>query len=225
MAKAQSIALPEKLPNVEANSAEFESGFDESCMRSGFASNYFMCSICEGFPRHPITLRKCGHLFCELCIKEQFDRNSKVAPPFMTLRNAPCPSCTNRFMLGDIKLFEDFDLWAQGVYKATILNCPYGCGFSGNAFDVDHHQVYQCRRRKVQCPNEGCGHVLPACDMELIHFATCPNLRIHCHDCNLPVLVSEINSHNCVRRMHVAMDGTLALIHIFAKLNKQTNLI
>ena len=216
MANLVSIQFPDKIPNVDANSRDFESGFDETSMKSGFASNYFMCSICEGFPRRPITLKKCGHLFCELCIKDHFDHNSKVAAPFMTLRNATCPSCTTRFMLGDIKLFEEFDLWAQGVYKCTILNCPYGCGFTGNAFEVDKHQVYTCRRRKIACPNEGCGHVLPACDMEALHFSTCPNLRVFCHECKLPVLLLELSTHNCLRRMHTAMDGIFNSLSYFA---------
>ncbi|KAF0155396.1 MAG: hypothetical protein FD188_3147 [Ignavibacteria bacterium] len=215
MADLIPVIFPKKIATTEINSPDFEAGFDEKNVVGGFPNNYFMCSICEGLPRHPVFLDKCGHLFCEMCMKQHFKINSKLNAPFLTIRAATCPTCKTEFTLGDVLVFDCFQTWAKAIYKTIQVSCPFDCEYKGNPFEVDHHQVFECPLRRIQCPNEGCGEIQPAYMMEADHFPQCPCLRIYCTACKLPVLASERITHDCKSRMNDAIQSTInfALYH------------
>ena len=208
MATLPAIELPPRLPHTCVNKDDFEMGFDEKYIEGGIKQNCFLCAVCQCFPRHPCFLETCGHLYCEICIKKHFQFNKSLQPPFLTIHSAACPVCKERFRLGDVTPNENFQQWALTVYKSIEVKCPQECGFKGNAFQVDDHQVYECPKRPIRCPNSSCTFVASAEVLESTHFAKCPFLRVFCGKCNLPVPANQLQSHDCIRLLQEALAGT-----------------
>ena len=94
------------------------------------------------------------------------------------------------------------------------MKCPFHCGFKGNPFEVDEHQIYLCPKRTILCPNEGCKAEGIAKEIEEEHFPACPFLRAYCSVCQLPTLVGDLRSHDCVGALKEGMQsmGLLFLI-------------
>ena len=197
---SHSRPLPEFIQSVDAFKEELETGFDESHVIGGIKSNWTMCSFCQGLPRHPISSRKCGHLFCEQCFQMYFARNARPNHDWITYKQTTCPVCKTMLALTDMEVFDLFTPWAKGIYKAIQVKCPYGCEYIGSAFDVDHHQIYKCPKRVITCPNHGCTTNAQADSMKE-HFNTCPMLREYCGQCHLPILKSEMENHECLAHM------------------------
>ena len=196
------VKLPKNLPNVDINNPTFEAGFDEEFIEGGLPHSYNICGICRGFPRHPASLPMCGHLFCEMCIKELIDQYQKSHSPYDLI---PCPLCRISFHAYGVITFSQFQYWAQGMYKSIEVKCPYGCGYKGNALEVDHHQVLICPKRRIKCPNESCQIVMPACEMEERHLHDCSFLLVSCPGCLLPVKAAELKSHCCHQKLAEAV--------------------
>ena len=199
--------FPSFLPHVEMNTTEFEQGLPQEFVVGGVDSTS-LCSVCGGYPRHPAALHKCGHLFCEPCIKQWFKQEGrrKVA---RASRRAPCPNCRCSFIAGHILSWDQWQVWAQLAYNAKEVMCPWGCGFKGTACEVDDHQVYQCKHRILTCPVDGCFARGEAEWVEKEHFPHCPLLEVFCPTCRLPVRMQQLPSHNCMVRLWDALQGTL----------------
>lgn len=197
---------PQDLPNIEVNKPEFESGFEEKYVIGGFHSNWYQCSICHGYPRRPASLIKCGHFFCEGCIKGLFDTSSWLHPHALDgfERSCFCPMCKKEFSILDVYLFEAFQQWPKCLYLASTIQCPYECGYHGNAIQVDDHQVFHCKKRTVACPHLDCPVRLQADQIEQ-HFVECDFRRIFCKECKLPVFATQLNIHNCVDTLQSAL--------------------
>ena len=203
--------FPKHLPHVYINTLEFEQGFPESCL-VGEAESTYICAICQGYPRRPTTLDICGHLFCEPCIKRWFQTRATPHALFLTVRTAPCPVCRSPFQNGEILTWELWQKWAQLAYNAKVVLCPFMCGFLGTAPDVDHHQVLECAKRKIDCPVDGCRVRGPAEWIEKDHFPRCPFVQLYCPKCRLPVCASVLSTHDCIGRLHEALSGSLIFI-------------
>ena len=81
------------------------------------------------------------------------------------------------------------------------MKCPSECGYKGNAIEVDAHQVYNCPKRLIKCPNENCEVKMVASEMEKGHLQSCPLLMVHCPTCFLPVKVEELETHDCMGKL------------------------
>lgn len=197
---------PEDLPNVEVNKIEFETGFEEQYVVGGFPSNWYQCSICQGFPRHPVSLMKCGHLFCECCLKGLFDTSSWLHPHALDgyERTAFCPMCKMEFTTFDVFIFEAMQQWSKSLFLSITIQCPYECGFNGNAKQVDEHQVFRCPKRIVACPHLDCPARIKSEEMEK-HFPECDFRRVFCNNCRLPVFATQEWTHNCMDRLKAAL--------------------
>ena len=100
---------------------------------------------------------------------------------------------------------ESMAPFTQAVLKERRLKCPFKCGYVGSSFEMDEHQVYVCPRRRLQCPNKDCEAILEAAVMEREHWPTCTKRRVHCTHCNLAVLASEEQTHDCLKRLQSAL--------------------
>ena len=201
-------AFPKHLPHVHINALEFESGFPESSL-VGVVDSTSLCAICQGYPRRPVSLDICGHLFCEPCIKRWYQIRASPHGLFGTVKTAPCPVCREAFQIGEILTWELWQKWAQLVFNAKVVRCPFECGFQGTASDVDHHQVRECAKRKIDCPLDGCRVRGQAEWIEKEHFPRCPMMHVYCPKCKLPVRASVLSTHDCIARLHEALHGIL----------------
>ena len=169
--------FPKRILHQEVNSLSFEGGFDDRWVVGGLNESVWICGICQGLPRRPTILDGCGHLFCEPCVKKHFRARAQTLQPYLTVQIAPCPMCMKSFRLGEVLTFDLWQRWSQMLYKTKQVKCPFECGFQGSPFEVDDHQVYECSRRRIQCPLEGCNRVDVASVIEE-HFSQCPMLRV-----------------------------------------------
>ena len=92
-------------------------------------------------------------------------------------------------------------------YHLVKLNCPLGCSFIGDPLEMDEDETFDCEMREVVCPSPGCGLKMPYKKMKEDHIQSCPKVMIHCNTCLFPVKRARLESHNCVKRMAIAMQG------------------
>ena len=206
------VKLPKNLPNVDVNNPMFESGFEEEFIETLLPHNIIICGICQGLPRRPASLSQCGHLFCEVCLKRLIQEFMKTHTRY---EGIPCPLCRDIFHTYGIITFGRFQFWSQALYKAIQVKCPSGCGFKGNAIEVDHHQVFLCPKRRIKCPNESCQIIMPACEMEERHLHDCPFLLVSCPGCFLPVKTDELKTHSCSQKLAEAVTSMKFFSFIF----------
>ena len=117
---SQAPKFPKRLPNVDVNTSSFEMGFEEELVDGGL-DNVSMCAICRGFPRHPANIDKCGHLFCEKCIKKHFTQRATSQHPWITVMVAPCPTCMQPFRMGEILPWTLWQRWAELAYNVHVV--------------------------------------------------------------------------------------------------------
>ncbi len=211
MASVQ-IPLPKFIPNVAINDLDYQSGFDESLCISGPLTNAFLCSLCKGIPRHPVNLENCGHLFCESCIQKHFQITARHGNLELNFgRSAPCANCREPYKLHSLILFNKFSPWAKQVYQSLSLKCPLTCPFIGNPLEMDEHQSFTCPLRNIKCPNINCSEIMTAELLEKEHLRECTHLRIYCYGCKLPVLKSELYTHDCFATLRQALESMYTL--------------
>ena len=199
--------IPKRLPPYCSNMDQFETGFDDTLVKGGLEENVWMCSICRGLPRHPASIDGCGHLFCEGCIRQHYMMTKRPDFNFLTIEEASCPNCNQKFHYGELKSWDLMDAWSKMVYQTKQVTCPFSCGFVGSPFETDEHQFYVCPLRPIKCPNSGCSLVDSAERLEREHYAHCPFLRLYCSKCRLPVQHSERSSHNCIAALQASLQG------------------
>ena len=192
------VTFPTRLPHKQINDRLFEIGFDQVDVEGSIVDGAWMCVICQALPRRPTCLKRCGHLFCEMCIKQHFVKNPSRRNPFMAIQIADCPVCKRPFHLNDVLPWDRMNLWSQLAYKSRVVKCPFACTFKGNPFEVDDHQLYLCPKRTIKCPNDGCVVEGPAKEIEEVHFPMCEHLRGFCPSCLLPALLTKFEQHDCV---------------------------
>jgi len=180
--------LPPLIPCVEVGTLEFEMGFSLKDVLPNDVAPMFQCSICQELCRHPLYLERCGHLYCSACFVE-FTR--------VTHNNDQCAVCRAPFNANSFVSIAVKNALLERIYKTIVVRCPNNCGFTGNGYDLDQHQVGKCPKRRIQCPNEGCTVVMEASNLENEHYPTCPKHRVYCPYCRRPVLLLELNNHSC----------------------------
>ena len=114
---------------VNAGDRELEEGFDgDSATSKGF-----YCTICQGIPRVPYQLKRCGHIFCRLCIT-QYSGDQRICH---------CPNCRHKYSLIMTKEFIQMSRVMKAHFRSLSVLCPNKCGFNGNPGRVDHHQKHE----------------------------------------------------------------------------------
>ena len=196
--------FPKRLACLEINLPAFEQGFDEQFVQ-GVIPSHMQCAICQGLPRRPATLDGCGHLFFERCIKQHFEIRAEAQTPWRTVKAAPCPSCMQKFRVGEILTWPAWQWWSQLAYNVHIVRCQHGCPFIGTPAPTNDNQARVCPLRVIACPVDGCQARRPAVEIEHQHFTHCPLMRIHCPTCNLPVRVKKLATHDCVKDLKSAL--------------------
>ena len=123
--------------------------------------------------------------------------------------------------MGDVILYRSFSEWSKRIYKSVQIKCPhsiepFNCTFTGNAFAVDDHQIYECPYCMIRCPNSRCEFIDRANKLESNHFMQCEHLTIYCDKCLLPKMVRKPNEHNCMSELITALRGNIFYIDHFS---------
>ena len=187
--------LPPLIPCVEAGTMDFETGFSSKDVFPSGNIDFFLCPVCMCVPRAPVHLEKCGHVYCTVCLVEWGNR----APT-----KYQCAVCRQHYMDSDVIPFPLTNPLLARIFKTIVVRCPNKCGFTENPCVVSYHQVSECPKRRILCPNEGCPVVMQASNLETDHYPNCPKHRVYCTNCRLPVLLSQLNNHSCLERMRQA---------------------
>ena len=176
----------------------FETGFDVANVDGNPEKCLMVCSICLCVPRYPIELRRCGHVFCFLCIL----RNLNFASPSS---GALCPNCKRSYLMSSIIEFNRTSQALQNIYNGFDVHCVYGCGHVCSPTAMLEHETWACPQRPVGCINEGCGRLLPDLEMEA-HLEVCAKRSIYCYNCFLPQRFDGVG-HNCLQSSRETIRG------------------
>ena len=196
----EQVTLPNVLPNIQMNELEYEQGFDEKSLVNPEYADIFICAICRGIPRQPVCMKDCGHMFCETCIQQQVTTEASYNGKLR------CALCKRESRVVETVPFKEFCPSLKKVFRLAKLRCPLGCEFIGDPQEMDEHETFRCERRVVCCPSAGCP--VKASYKEMTeHIQSCPNLMINCRRCRLPVKRARLESHDCLKRMALALMG------------------
>ena len=170
---------------------ELESGFAPEKVINIAQHAHFICHICKGFPRYPVELKKCGHIYCRFCIFRVLrEQNLRC----FAMVNAPCPLCKGEFGSSDVLDIKKTSVCLYNLYNSTDIRCTYGCTRICSPSAMMEHETWVCRRRPVLCPHSNCTYQAPDEDMDQ-HLEQCPRRIIYCHKCRLPKRASV--EHDC----------------------------
>ena len=152
--------LPPLIPCVEVGTLEFEMGFSLKDVLPNDITSMFQCSICQELCREPMYLSRCGHVYCSACF---------VQFTIKTHNNRQCAVCRTPFNENTIVNIALKNVLLERIFKTIDVRCQNNCGYTGNGFDLYQHQVEQCPKRLIQCPNERCTVVIEAANLENDH--------------------------------------------------------
>ena len=183
---------PNGFPILRSVDQECETGWDTNDVVEFQDKCPFVCSICRGFPRYPIELRECGHIFCYFCIAKvkRSTNETGIRLP------KKCPNCRVYFTKYDIINFEMASAALRSIYSTYEIRCPYQCGYVSSPKAILKHETMDCKYRPVLCTSHGCHTVLPDEQMQQ-HLAECTKRFVHCNKCRLPMVVNNVN-HKCI---------------------------
>ena len=204
------ITLANDLPNSQVNQFPYEQGFEEKFLVNQEFAECYTCPICQEIPRHPVLLRQCRHFFCEACIEQQ--NKIAIKDGNVHMGHLICAVCKTKNYTSQTMPFEDFYTVVKKGYHLVKIRCPLGCNFIGDPLEMDDHESFECELREVVCPSPGCGVKMSYKRMQDEHIQVCPNLLVHCRTCLLPVKRARLESHNCIKRMAIALLGIILIL-------------
>ena len=144
-----------------------QSGWTVDLLKAGKDPSPFICGICNGIPKFPVEIISCGDIFCFDCILS-FERET----PWSTFINPlKCPNCKEIFHLEQAKEIEDVSKALDRRFRLIELTCSYGCGLVAVTKSLIKHEMWECAKRPVKCPNK-CNKVLLDAEMET-HIDVC----------------------------------------------------
>ena len=206
------LPIPNDLPNNQIGELSYEQGYDEKLLVEASYADCFLCPICHGIPRQPVSLKTCGHFFCECCIDQVMQLKRKQHPDACSRSlMSECAVCKKPFSSTCPIPFEELSIALKKMYHLVKLHCPYGCNFIGDPREMDEHQSFQCEFREVTCPSVRCGEKMTFQKLRDDHLAKCTRLMVYCDRCNLAVSRKWLENHDCMRRMARAMFGMCIL--------------
>ena len=120
------------------------------------------------------------------------------------------PDVHANFRAGEILTWPAWQRWAQLAFPSQAVHCPNRCPFSGTPAQTDDQQARVCPRRVIACPVDRCTFMWPAAGVEHAHFTTCPLMRIDWMKCRLPLRVSKLKIHDCLKEQKAALQSMLS---------------
>ena len=194
------------LKSVDYNDGAPQPGWSPAKIVGGGANCSFICSICRGLPKYPYELKACGCCFCLDCNK------SKMASPKYEDETVetPCPNCKILFLSREIISFYVNSKALFRIYSGIDVKCEYGCGHVNSTTKMVQHEMWECKRRPVICPNIGCTSKLPHNEMKT-HLKSCEHRLLYCTVCQLPKAVDE-KEHECVKELLAIINRMLLVL-------------
>ena len=117
--------------------------------------------------------------------------------------SAKCPNCSIIFKSAHIASIYSQSKALHRVFSAIDVRCEYGCGHVCSTVSMIEHEMWNCRKRPVACPNTGCDLHMAEDEMD-IHVEQCVHRLVYCKRCHVPKPATEIE-HDCVK----ALSGTI----------------
>jgi len=147
------------------------------------------CTVCLDIPRRPAMLSKCGHIFCDECIKKAVH---PVRYPFFN-----CPTCrTLGNCLRDLSARDEWPCLMRQVWTMMRIKCMFCNTFQGSPFEVDQHERWSCEKRTISCESACCQFV-GTIDQVVEHILNCEHVLVCCLGCNYIINLSSIAKHDC----------------------------
>lgn len=173
----------------------------------------FCCSMCLEVMENASCLTRCGHSFCQACLKRAIQRKPECPQcrqqgedcvPNFTLRKLIASLSVRCAHEGCAAVMPRSDLDAHvlkcpnGPHKCNVPNssdphdwCSFTCG--SEAERVQHRQ--RCDYVLVQCPH-GCGDQFSA-KLLSAHERSCLAVPLQCPDCGASMSRGEFAEHLC----------------------------
>ena len=190
--------FPSSVPTVLAGTIEFESGHPFENVEGLDEHSDLICGVCHMLPRNPIETIRCSHIFCKACIQKA---TGHVNPNY----NGNCPLCRSPINVISNILHRISPTALTNIYNSLRIKCSLCYVHKAGLQDMDHHQMFQCLARPIQCPNKGCVVILPAGELIGSHYQTCKFYSRYCEKCHLPIRITEYNAHDCKQRLWDAL--------------------
>ena len=87
----------------------------------------FICPACSGVLSNPILLKKCGHIYCDTCLR------------YMRTKGSFCLICDKKIFANDCNSERQIHKIIQGL----VVACPYvatkGCEWNASLFELNQH--------------------------------------------------------------------------------------
>ena len=189
-------------PSVRAfTNSDLHSGYNgETAVFDKDTVACFLCPACFLIPKVPVAFSACGHIMCDCCFlrlcRARFANLSDVGRS----QQLTCPLCRHEHTPDAVKHFSEWDPLLIRIYNSIRVLCTNGsCKWKGTIREMEHHEIFLCKKRVVQCPTNGCNFESKA-DQMPSHLLKCPNLQLY-HDCGLPVVAAQFERHDCLREM------------------------
>ena len=159
------------------------------------SENEGICSICLGLPLSPVSLRKCGHIFCEQCIRQHLvTYNEHDRLPIGT---AKCPVDRVTFTATSILDFVDWPHVLRKLWNTMVVECDHPCDFTGSPDQyMTHRNSVHCQKRGILCPGQECRVIGPA-SVVANHVENCRHVVVYCVACRYPVKYRDLAQHIC----------------------------
>ena len=133
----------------------------------------FKCSICQCYPRDPIKVSGCGHIFCRRCAFSRFTKDC-----FST----HCAICKCSYHYWDIPLLKEADEKLYTQYNSALISCVHGCGKVASPSKIQRHEYWKCELREVVCAFKECRDIMKQSELAA-HVEDCEYRYIYCDLC------------------------------------------
>ena len=167
--------------------------YPEEIFESSKLSKNFLCPIKFGVFRSPV-IDKCGHTYCETCIKHWLDSNKKETCPLtglLTNRDVFVPNLTLRNMIDELSV--------------KCLHSKKGCDWSGILAEFDTHIMQNCPEVRIKCIHLLCKRYVHRRKFDA-HIENCEFRPTKCEMCSnlfcfneIEVTKIKVSSFNIVR--------------------------
>ena len=111
------------------------------------SDTHWKCQVCLCLPRNPVSLTRCGHVFCEHCIlhvhkTQNAERMNKIW--------ATCPICRVDFSRDQLLKVDNWPILVRSMWKLIRVKCAApGCDFVSGPATVIAHEDKACDYRDV----------------------------------------------------------------------------
>ncbi|XP_062512102.1 TNF receptor-associated factor 6-like [Corticium candelabrum] len=146
-------------------------------------NDQWTCPICQFAAREP-TLTKCGHQFCQECLR-----------PLIRDGNVTCPVCSEEL--------KESDTFLNNMTKRQILSLKIlcdkreeGCSWQGELRQLDEHNQ-ECDYVVKACSND-CGELVMRKDMDDHKQNTCSRRIVGCCYCDTQLEHGQLCDHYVV---------------------------